>query len=156
VRRKHTNLLNSLSANLPAGANLGAPGTVVIPGIRCNTLQHTATHRNTPELGSPPVLLSSKVYAATHYNTLQHTATHANSVAPRTVVIPGICCTRLQHTTTHCNTLQHTATHAKSVAPRTVVIPGICCQTLQHTATHCNTLQHTATHCNTLQHTRTR
>ena len=50
----------------------------------CNTLQHTATHRNIPQ------------HTATHRNTLQHTATHCNT---------------LQHTTTRRNTLQHTATH---------------------------------------------
>ena len=67
----------------------------------CNTLQHTATHRNT-------------------LHTLQHTA----YVQPQLsiffsppVQVQGQCirmsatyCNTLQHTATHCNILQHTAT----------------------------------------------
>ena len=52
------------------------------------TLQHTATHCNTPQ------------HTATHCNTPQHTAIHCNT---------------LQHTATHCNTLQHTATHCNTL-----------------------------------------
>ena len=53
--------------------------------VRCcycwGTLQHTATHCNTP------------LHTATHCNTSQHTAKHRNT---------------LQHTATHCKTLQQT------------------------------------------------
>ena len=80
-------------------------------GVRgCDTLQHTATHRNTLQ------------HTATHCNTLQHTATH--------VAEDGTGGTRrrqpLQHTATQCNTLQltlphtaaHTATHCNTPEER--------------------------------------
>jgi len=105
--------------------------------IRCNTLQHTATHCNTLQ------------HTATHCNTLQHTATHDSlqSTAKHSSTRPfGIyppvpsrkLCNTLQHTATHCHTPQHTATHRN---------------TPQRTATHRNTPQHTATHHNTTHHT---
>jgi len=112
--------------------------------INCTTLQHTATHRNTPQ------------HAATHCNILQHTATYCNILPlPLHMLrywakadVPN--CNTLQHTATHCNTLQHTATHC--ITLHHIATHATHCNTLQHTATHCNTLQHTATHCNTLQH----
>ena len=88
----------------------------------CNTLQHTAAHRNT---------CNTLQHTATHCNTLQHTATHYNT---------------LQHTATHCNTLQHTVTDEEkepaldSTAAFTALVTS-----LQQAATHCNTLQHTTT-----------
>jgi len=58
------------------------------------TLQHTATHCNTPYLYSRINIQYRVVIVAVGYcNTLQHTATHCNT---------------LQHTATQCNTLQHT------------------------------------------------
>ena len=50
--------------------------------------------------------------------------------------------------------LQHTATHT---ATHCQTLPHTASHrnALQHTATHCNTLQHTARHCSTLQHTAT-
>jgi len=50
-----------------------------------STLQHTATHCNTPH------------HTATHSSTPQHIARHTASQ-----------CNTLQHTASHCNTLQHT------------------------------------------------
>jgi len=74
----------------------------------CNTLQHTATHRNMPQHTAriAPVWHEYFMTGTNHsrHTTLQHTATRCNT---------------LQHAATHCNTLQHTATH---------------CNTLQHTA----------------------
>ena len=97
--------------------------------LRCNTLQHTATHCNTLQ------------HTATHCNTLQHTAIHCNT---------------LQHTATHicfdARLVTDTTFANKSRRPA-CVCGSRCTYTLQHNAIHCNTLQHTATHCNTLQHT---
>jgi len=133
-------------------------------------MQHTATHRNTPQhtatlCNTPNPVCCSVFYLSQWHsrchqcNTLQHTAATPRiqclvvccsvwlRVAVCLISLNGILvatnathCNTLQHTATHCNTLQHTATHYN---------------TLQHTATHCNTLQHTATHRNTLQHTAT-
>ena len=97
----------------------------------CYTLQHTATHQNTPE----------------------HTATHCNTLFGAALFnIPDLD-RIVQHTTTHCNTLQHTATHCPAPLFSISQILIELCITLQYTATHCNTLRHIATHCNTLQHT---
>ena len=71
-------------------------------GVRgCDTLQHTAPHRNT--LQHTATHCSTLQHTATHCNTLQHTATHCNT---------------LQHTATHYNTLQHTATHCNTLQHR--------------------------------------
>jgi len=78
--------------------------------MRCNTLQHTATHCCTLQR------------TAAHCGTLQYTAAHYNT---------------LQHTATHCITLQHTAIHLRPFA--CLVVGWRLCQALQHTATHCNT-----------------
>jgi len=87
----------------------------------CNTLQHTATHCNTPRIyrsqseqaathcNTPRIYRSHSEQAATHCNTLQHTATHH--------AFTGLRANKLQHTATHCNTLQHT-THLQ-VSERT-------------------------------------
>jgi len=114
----------------------------------CNTLQHTATYRNT-------------------CNTLQHTATHCNTLqrterrqsgSPNSLALEKVC---LQHSATHRNTIQHAATHCNTMqrtgkpqsgSPNSPALETVC---LQHTATHCNTLQHAATYCNTIQHTAT-
>ena len=75
----------------------------------CNTLQHAATHRNTPW------------HTATHRNTPRHTATHYNTLKHSTPL-----CTPLQHTAPHCNTLQHTATHCNTLqhcAPHRNTLP---------------------------------
>ena len=104
----------------------------------CNTLQHTATHRNTA----------------------QHTAIHPVSRCN--------CCNTLENTATPCDALQHTATaatHWKTLQHPTTHRYTSCfallgkdvtdCNTLQCAATHCNTRQRAATHCNSLQHTAT-
>ena len=76
------------------------PLTCPITAIHCNTLQHTASHYNTPTfLHSLPSVV--------HCVTLQHTATHCKT--PRHTATH---CSTLQHTTTHCNTLQHTLIHS--------------------------------------------
>jgi len=62
------------------------------------TLQHTATHCNTPQHTANHC--NAPQHTATHCNTLQHTATHLNT---------------LQMTATHLNTLQHTATHCNTL-----------------------------------------
>jgi len=92
----------------------------------CNTLQHTAIHRNTL-----PLLprLSLRVY------TTRNAATNRNA---------------LQHTATHCNALQRTNVTAAPLTPCSWVCnwsEGIISRWVQHTG---NPLQHTATHCNTL------
>jgi hypothetical protein len=62
--------------------------------MHCNTLQHTATHFNTPpnevEKGIIPSLIASHKlqHITTRYNKLQHTATHVKT---------------LQYTTADCN-----------------------------------------------------
>jgi len=96
--------------------------------MRCNTLQHTATH----------------------CNALQHTATHCN-ILQRT----GMYWNTLQRTATHCNTLQCTTTRCNTL-PHTAALyntmqhSATYCNILQQTATHCNILQHNATHSSTL------
>ena len=125
-------------------------GALQHAAIRCNILQHTATHCNncqselcgTDISHQPPQGVLH--HAATHCNTLQHTAT----TAKWTLWYRHFCA--LQHTeniATHCNTLQHehAATHCGDSRG---IFTMQHCNTLQHTATHCNTLQHTATHCN--------
>jgi len=116
----------------------------------CNTLQHTATHRNTPE---------------------QHTATHWYTHAPKTC--SPCSCVRVCHhscTATHCNKLRHTATHCYSTLQHTytmnmltlltcVCVPSpLYVSAIPHTQSpvqspHCNTLLRIETYCNTLQHT---
>ena len=89
-------------------------------------LQHTATHRNTPQ--------NRQTHGITaHCSTLQHAAARCSRLQQT-----AADCNRLQYTTSHCSTLHHTAVH---------------CITLQHTASHCITLHHTSAHCSTLQHT---
>ena len=115
------------------------------------TLQHTATHCNTPQTLSPTWLnhvtyckwVMSHMWQESWGNrkteNVNQTAAHCNT---------------LQHTATCCNTHQilphmwmsHVIHVTERSKPKNVSI------TLQHTATHCNTLQHTATPYNTLQH----
>ena len=85
-----------------------------VPIVRCNTLQHTATHCNTLQ------------HTATHCNTLQSTAAH---------------CDTLQHTATHCKALQHIATHCNTL--HTMQHPATHCNKLQHIVTHYSTLHNT-------------
>ena len=89
-----------------------------------NTLQHTATHRNTPKR------------TATHCNTLQHTVTYCDTRRTGKTVLQReqLMNLTLEHVATQCNTLHRTTTHRN--APH-------------RTATHCNTLQHATTHYNT-------
>ena len=125
--------------------------------LHCNTVQRTATKRNTS----------------------QHSATQRNTIIvdwPCTLTfgVGRMLCTRDTplkiHTATHCNILQHTVTHCnilqhtlQRTATHWCVFPAGCSAlemnlsrcTLWHTATHCNTLQHAATHCHALQHTAT-
>jgi len=82
-----------------------APCRSLLGSLRCNTLQHTATHCNTLQ------------HAATHRNTLQQgrrTGTSAPLNAPCRSPRGSLCCNTLQHTVTHFNTLQHTATHCNT------------------------------------------
>ena len=79
----------------------------------CNTLQHTATHRDTPQhIHAWSVFdnVSNCVRHPCHCSILQHTATH---------------CSTMQNTVAYCSTLQHAATR---------------CSTLHHTAAHCSIL----------------
>jgi len=146
----------------------------------CNTLQHTATHRNTlqhtaahcwGERDLHHARDYKEIHTATHYNILQHTAvTHCCNTLQHTAahcwgerdlhhardykeIHTATHYNILQHTAiTHCNTLQHTATHCwgERDLHHARDYRGI------HTATHCNILQHTAvTHFNTLQQTAT-
>jgi len=110
-------------------------------GSHCNSLQSTATLRNSnlyitvqqSQDGNPALKKHTLLHTAARcsngsilqHSTLQHTAAH---------------CSTLQHTAAHCSTLQHTAAH---------------CSTLRLTAAHYNALQHATTHCNTLQRTAT-
>jgi len=63
-----------------------------------STLQHTATHCNTP-----------------HCNILQHTATHCITLQQSATI-----CNNLQQSATHCKTLQDTATHQPTASQRLV------------------------------------
>jgi len=88
-----------------------APCRSLLGSLRCNTLQHTATHCNTLQ------------HAATPRNTLQQGRRTGDFRPSERAVSLTSGLPMLQHTATHCNTLQHTATH---------------CNTLQHTATNYN------------------
>jgi len=83
--------------------------TLYISATYCSTLQHTATHCNTP--------IVCDVVCAQATDLTKH-------AFDETVVCTHLLyyCNILQCTATPCNTLQHTAIH---------------CNTLQHTATHC-------------------
>jgi len=135
------------------------------------TLQHAATHCNTPQ------------HTATHCNTLGHTRKASKQTQPHGIFSATIygreskrerekesacrCASVLQQYNYHFvakyethlsnsdalhvqSVCLHTATHCNTLHHSATL-----CNTLQHTATtHCNnTLQHTATHCNTLKHT---
>jgi len=126
----------------------------------CNTLQHAATHCNTPQHSTHTlchivcVYLLHTIYThshpTTHCNTLHTLYTHSMRVVATHTLHTLPHCNTLQHTATHCNTLQHTATlytHSMSHCMRVVATHTL------HTLPLCNTLQHTATHYNTLQHT---
>jgi len=67
----------------------------------CNTLQHTATQRNTLHSMRPPsaLLESHCIY--------EYVSLYTNE-----------CIVTLQHTATHCNTLQHTATRCTPRDPQ--------------------------------------
>jgi len=58
-----------------------------LPHTFCNSLQHTAIHRHTPQHTTTHCLRDlaavSPPPSATHCNTLQHTATHRNTLPPR-------------------------------------------------------------------------
>jgi len=90
-------------------------------------LQHTATHRNTPQ--------HTATHTATHCNTLQCTATHCNT---------------LQHIATTCNTPHNLFRKQALQDEQNVSLAATHCNadrnTLQQPATtRCNTLQNTAT-----------
>jgi len=114
------------------------------------TLQHTATHCNTPQ------------HTAAHRNTLQHTATHCNTpqhtAAHRnTQQYTATHCNAPQCTATHYNALQHTTAHrylqcACSNVYSRILLSKVFRNRLYDTATHSNILQRTETHCNTLQY----
>jgi len=114
----------------------------IFPATRCDTLQHTVAHSNTPQHTLPAT--HSTVRWCTYQSLLQHTATQCNAhTVPHynTLLMDGAHTeSSLQHTATHCNTVKHTATHSTQRWYTYRVFP----------ATHCNTLQHAATHCNTL------
>jgi len=103
----------------------------------CNTLQHTATHRNTLQ------------HTTTHCNTHELDIENWNSIAERCTwqLVCRYACNTLQHTTTHAHTLSWKLTIG---APVLITVNGSMCVGMP--ATHCNTLQHTATRWNTLQH----
>ena len=62
----------------------------------CSTLQHAATHCNTPIVAAAsPTYTAAHCEATIHCNTLQHTASQ---------------CITMHHTASHCITTQHTAT----------------------------------------------
>jgi len=160
--------------NLIDPANQSHPIDVSVPSSACTRLLH-AHVRNTLQ------------HVATHCNTPQHTALRMHArVCPDTHTPPNVCmhtssaCTRLQHTATHSNILQHTATHRNT--PQHTALPMhacVCPDTHAHTLTHTHifqhsqgthnstngrkhivlttlfALQHTTTHCNALQHTAT-
>jgi len=96
--------------------------------VRCNSLQHTATHCNTLQHTSPSGCLGLPRCAATHCNntatTLQHTTiTLQRTEYPRVAL--SVCQGALQYTATHCcNTLQHTATHYNNTVTRWISPSG--------------------------------
>ena len=139
-----------------------------------DTLQHTATHCNTPQQTNTSIH-SSNMHTdtlqrtATHCNTLRHTATscnkpdtsiHSSNMHTDTLQCTSTHCDALQRIATHCHTLQRTATHPIQWYTRTIYSLAHRI-TQQHTATHyipryvhqigihTSTLRHTATHCNT-------
>jgi len=93
-----------------------------ILGSAGNTLQHTASHCNTPHHTATQAATHCNTLKHTRCVTLQHTAIYSLCGGPRvsTSLDPWFCWYTL-YTTTHCN-----------------------CNT------HCNTLQQNAPHCNTL------
>ena len=116
----------------------------------CNTLQHTATHRNSVFAYDSRTSCTDKICFVLGIYTLQHTAT------------------MFQYTATHCSkTATHCVQHTPSSSGERGFVRGA--YTLQHAATRCNTLQldfntlcsthallicwciHTSTSCNTLQ-----
>ena len=75
------------------------------------TLQHTATHRHTPQ--HPAAHCSTLKHTATHRGTLQDTAAHSNALQHT-----ATRCNTLQQTVAHYNTLPHTATHESETMSR--------------------------------------
>jgi len=98
--------------NLPARKNTAT---------HCNTLLHTATHRNILEPAGIATTINCTTlepihcHIATNCNTLQHTAKHLN--LPALQVPSSTLCTTVHHTrtlgsatTAHCCTLPHPRT----------------------------------------------
>jgi len=85
-----------------------------VGGDAAGTLQHTATHCNTPQ------------HTATHSSILQHAKTHCNTLQDT-----APCCNTLQYTTKNYNTLHHAATHCTTLQHIATY-----CNTLQQTVAH--------------------
>jgi len=91
-------------------------------GIRCNTVNESATNCNPLQHTVTPPLQHSE----TQWNTVKHTAMHCNILSHCTLQHSETQWNRVKHSETQCNTLQFSVSYC-------------------HT-THCNTLKHIATH----------
>jgi len=147
---------------------------IQLTATHCNSLQHiqhTATHRNTPqhtvthrnimcERFDTLSVSTSMQLTATHCNSLQLTATHCNTLQHDvqdiwhfvSLYFTATYCNTLQHTATHCNTLQHDVWEIWHFVSLYLcrVRDKMCESNFEHTATHCDTLQHTTIYCNTM------
>jgi len=106
----------------------------------CETLQHTAIHRNTLQ-GESDACVSSHRYKFAGVAPQQHTAAHCNERGTSVSVAIGFKFAgvaplqhNIVHTATYCNTLQYTVAH---------------CIARQYPAAHYNTLQHPTIQYNT-------
>ena len=124
---RHTCVLRWLWGE--SGASRYGCNTPQQTATHCRALQHTATHRNTPQ----------QEMAARHARCILRLL-WGGSDASR------YGCNTLQHTAIHCNRSWWLYTHTSSCdgCGRNQV-------PLDMAATHCNTPQHTATHRNTPQ-----
>jgi len=111
----------------------------------CNTPQLTATHRNSPQL------------TVTHRNSPPRTATHCKTHRPSASQDPALSFKWIERFKATPRTLKHSVPEIRAkCAMRFADMTESLTEDEVHTwgfTTHCNTLQHTATRCNTLQHT---
>jgi len=117
VQREREGALNSTSTALTTTSFCS------IHIMLLSTLQHIATHCNTPEHTAALTRTSFCFIHIVLLSTLQHTAT--------------------SYYCPHCNTPQHTTTHG-NIFKSTITRHSADSNTRQHTTKHCNTLEHTS------------
>jgi len=100
----HCNTLQRMCQETHSNILLHAPDTLQLTVIHGNIMQHTATHVLEDSLQHTATCRNSLCHTAPHCNTLQHMCWETHCLTLQHIL------TTLQFTVTHGNTRQHTAT----------------------------------------------